>query len=203
MTFGFRGNRSVFGRKRHEVADPPRDDSCPQLRSGPLSIGEAFAAVHSRALRHDPSARLYLLLSDDVNSAGQAGEWRIMYLLPRLHGEAGFRVRAGLGGPGQVHELVTPYPEPGSTEDMLGSYSPEGARINEMRWQKRLSMLRGLPIPFIEAAVAIEAMQSQGAILFSGGPLHLKGRMLPDTTAVWEATNSIGVWRVPLAAHRS
>ena len=119
--------------------------------------------------------------------------------MPGLHGEAVVTVDARDGAGGEVTAEVTPYPEPGSSEEFMATISRDVAITNEERWQQRLAMLGGLPTRFVDPGLAINAMQEQGAVLFSGGALRLKARTLPDGMAVWEASNCVGSWLVPLA----
>jgi hypothetical protein len=186
----------MFGRKPKKGSEV----AGVQFPSGPLRASDAFAGAHRVALVHDAEARLYLIVCDDVAPNGRGSAWRFQYLMPGLHSEGVIIVGARDSARAEVTVQVTRYPEPGSPEEFMATISREAAVSNEERWRLRLSMLTGLPTRFVEPGLAIAMMQLQGAVLFNGGPLRLKARMLPDGMAVWEAANLVGIYRVPLAA---
>lgn len=190
----------MFGLKRKRAAEPDefalealesldRVDliASPNL---PRSALEAFATVRPVAERYGHDARLYLVLSAEVNPSGLANTWEFHYIFPERHAEGRFMLRSGTSsesGQAELHSTVTPFPMPGTPEHTMAQSGGYMITIVEQAWQARLERIDGLPIEFHDSTEAVEDMQRGGHPLFSGGLLRMKGRTLPSGESVWEA----------------
>ena len=192
---------------------PAATEAARKLEVTPTSVLSAHAATALDAYGQaggplatcDASARLFLVLSDAVETDGRSGIWTLHFLLPNRHGEAVATVSSQASARGgyvvTASYDVTRFPRPGTVEWELAQ-QPVMAEMFEDRWKARLARLGGLPVPFTDSPDAIEAMHATGAPLFSGGPVRLKGRTLPTGKPVWEAVISTGTYHVPFSPYR-
>lgn len=165
-----------------------------------LSAVEAFALAQPLADRYGDDARLYLVLSADVNPSGLAPSWEFHYLFPDRHAEGRFTTRtasASTSGAAEVHSVVMTFPQPGTPEHTMIQGGGYMTTIVEQAWQARLDRLLGLPTEFHDSTVAVDEMKALGYPLFSGGPLRMKGRRLPTDDTVWEAITPSEVVHTP------
>jgi hypothetical protein len=171
----------------------------------PLSAVEAFALVRPIAEQYGDDARMYLVLSADVNPSGLAPTWEFHYIYQERHAEGRFTSRTGAAstsGEAQVHTVVTPFPVPGTPEHTMVQSGGYMITIVEQAWQARLDRIMGLPTEFHDSTEAVEEMKQQGHPLFSGGPLRMKGRTLPSGSSVWEAVTAAEVVHTPFGFDR-
>ena len=171
----------------------------------PLTAVEAFAAVRPTAERYGDDARMYLVLSAEVNPTGLASSWEFHYLFPERHAEGRFIVCTGstsTTGQAELHSIVMPFPQPGTPEHTMIQSGGYMYTIVEQAWQARLERILGLPTAFHDSTVAVDEMKQAGHPLFSGGALRLKGRTLPSGVAVWEAVTPTEIIHTPFGLPR-
>lgn len=204
----------MFGRrKKHtgeptEVLDPSASIDRVDAVSAPniaLSAVEALALVRPLAELYGEDARLYLVLSADVNPSGLAPSWEFHYIYPERHAEGRFTTRtaeASTSGMAEVLSVVKPFPQPGTPEHTMVQGGGYMITIVEQAWQARLERLLGLPHEFHDSTVAVDEMKGLGYPLFSGGPLRMKGRRLPTDETVWEAITPSEIVHTPFGFDR-
>ena len=171
----------------------------------PLSAVEAFAHVRAPAERYGDDARMYLVLGTDVAPSGLAPSWEFHYIYPERHAEGRFTTRtasASSSDRAELHSILTPFPQPGTPEDVMRQSGGYMLHIVEQAWQARLERILGLPVEFHDSIEAVEEMERSGHPLFSGGPLRMKGRTLPSGHSVWEAITTIEVIHTPFGLGR-
>src|SRR4051812_17332145 len=89
------------------------------LLNQPHSAREASEKVALLAAQVDPDARLFLVVSADVNSKGLARTWDFHYLFPSEACEGIFTTQTGSAASGdgaEVMAVITPFPLPGTPE---------------------------------------------------------------------------------------
>ena len=166
----------------------------------PLSAVEAFALVRPVVEQYGEDARLFLVLSADVNPSGLAPSWEFHYIFPERHAEGRFITRtatSSVSGHAELHSVVMPYPQPGTPEHTMIKSGGYMITIVEQAWQARLERIDGLPLEFHDSTEAVDEMKQHGHPLFSGGPLRMKGRTLPTGESVWEAITPSEVVHTP------
>ena len=174
-------------------------------RNQPLSAVEAFAQVRPLGERYGGDARMYLVLGTDVAPSGLAPSWEFHYIYPERHAEGRFTARtasASSSDRAELHSVLTPFPQPGTPEDVMRQNGGYMLHLVEQAWQARLERILGLPVEFHDSIEAVEEMERSGHPLFSGGPLRMKGRTLPSGHAVWEAITTIEVIHTPFGLGR-
>ena len=172
-----------------------------KLPNQPVSAREAIGCADDVARRYAKDARLFLVLSDEVNTNGLAPNWQFHYMFPVMHAEGVFTVRTGAHsttGRAELHVLLTPVPVPGSSEhQMVRTGGPYMSLVMEQKWQERLERIIALPTDFHDSSEAVLSMSSLGHDPFSGGTLRMKARTLPDRKSVWETVTPNGVVQTP------
>lgn len=169
--------------------------------AGAISAQAAWEAARSVAVRFGDDARLFLVLSADVDNHGFADQWEFHFLFPTKHAEGVLTVNAGPAGEKgrpSLHVALNPFPAPGSPEAVMavggGTYM---SLVIEQKWQERLERIVGLPTEFHDSTEAVSTMNGLGHRLFGEGVMRMKARTLPDGQSVWEALTGFNVVHVP------
>ena len=152
------------------------------------TAGEAIKAVWPHIASWGPDARMFLILSDSVDTHGRSAEWQFHTLYPQLQAEALWTVHDSSDQTQLVatYRLV-PVPEPGSSEYLLAQISPQIAVDQIAAWRDRLSLIQPLPHRFYDSNEAAAEFHRQVPSPFGSGPIRLKARRLPSGPTIWES----------------
>ena len=181
-----------------------------------MTARQALDMAAPIAAELEAAARLTLVVSDGyVDAEGRSRTWEFFYHLPERRATAAIEILGPIEdeeedeldedqtSPDEADRIeirVVPFVQSGDILDRQLREGRVSPRFIDDLWDAELRRRPPLPIPFRDSPEAVRAMVPPGVVWIYGSTLlNLRGHVLDDGSAVWEADGRNDLWRTPFA----